>query len=293
MFINSIIKPIISFGFLLLILIANSCKSVSDDNSKPIITVSILPQKYLVEQIAGDKVEVDVLIPPGASPVAYEPLPKQLSNLKKSNVYFQVGHLIFEEVWTEKIKNVNPELKIESLSDNMQLIEGDHNHGAHHHHHFNPHIWMSPINMKLMAQDVYDVLVENLPEHNKLFSDNFEVFQNKLDSLHKELKAAFDNTTNKNFLIYHPPLTYFAKAYGFNEYSLEKDGKEPSPKEFAELVDVAKNKNINKILVQNQFDKSNAETLAKEIGAEIVSIDPLSENWFKEIVHLKKILTQE
>ena len=117
-------------GFVvMLLLLTLSCKQNNEKNEKAVITVSILPQKFLVEQIAGDNYDVEVLIPPGASPVTYEPLPRQLIQIKKSDIYFQVGHLVFEHSWTNKIKNINPGMAVINLSDNLDLIAGDHDHG--------------------------------------------------------------------------------------------------------------------------------------------------------------------
>lgn len=285
-------KPFVFTLPIFLMFFVFSCKQNAKEESRPVITVSILPQKYMAEQIAGDKFDVEVLIPPGASPVTYEPLPKQLTQIKASEVYFQIGHLVFEDVWTSKIKNINPDLDVINLSENIDLIEGDHGHGHDHQEHANPHIWMSPLLMKKMANKVNETLKNKYPEDNHFFETNYLVFEKKLDSLHIELKAAFNKSTNKSFLIYHPALSYFARDYGLKEFSLEREGKEPSPKEFAALINSAKSENIKKILVQSQFDKSNATALAKEIGAEVISIDPLSENWFQEIVNLKNILTQ-
>lgn len=286
-------RNITSVFFFFLVFLAFSCNQHTENDTKPVITVSILPQKYLVEQLAGDKFEIEVLIPPGASPVTYEPLPRQLTQIKESEVYFQIGQLVFEQAWTSKIKTIQPELEIVNLSENMKLMEGDHEHGDGNHEHVNPHIWMSPLLMKEMAHTVNLALQKLQPENAQFFETNNEAFQTKLDSLHLSLLATFTETKNKSFLIYHPALAYFAKDYGLHEISLEKDGKEPSPRAFAELIDLARKENIDKILVQSQFDKSNATTLAKEIGAEVISINPLSENWEEEIVNLKKILAQE
>ncbi len=284
------------FLILLFTLITTSCQQKKEESTKSKITVSILPQKYLVEQIAGNNFEIEVLIPPGASPVTYEPLPKQLANVKGSEIYFQIGHLVFEETWGDKIKSINPGLRVVNLSENLNLIEGDHAHGeVHdgHEEHVNPHIWMSPVLMKTMAKYVSEVLQDTHPENKQLFESNFNVFAKKIDSLDVELRDLFSGLENKNFLIYHPALTYFARDYGLSEFSLEKDGKEPSPKEFAELVVFARENKINKILVQSQFDKNNAITLAKEINAEIVTIDPLSEDWMQEVINLKNIFIGE
>ncbi|UCH13092.1 MAG: zinc ABC transporter substrate-binding protein, partial [Bacteroidales bacterium] len=117
----------------------------TDDNSdKPVITVSILPQKYLLQKIAGNSYELNVMIPPGASPAIYDPAPGQLQQLSKSDAYFMIGHLVFENVWIKKIASVNKSMQVFDLSSGIELIRDEHHHDSKEGSRINtdPHIWL-------------------------------------------------------------------------------------------------------------------------------------------------------
>ena len=140
-----------SIGLVTFLLLLTACNSSTEQNGKKIISVSIIPQKYFVEMIAGDEFEINVLIPPGSSPASYDPSPKQLKDLNKSKVYLKVGHLGFEKAWMTSIKKNHEDLKIADLSAGCDLVQGvetEEEHAAHGHDHshagIDPHIWMSP-----------------------------------------------------------------------------------------------------------------------------------------------------
>ena len=110
-----------------------SCRAVGDTGDKPVISVSIIPQQYFIEQLAGDLVEVNVMIPPGASPATYEPTVSQLGKLDRSAVYMRIGYVGFEHSWMEKITSVNPGMKIVDLSEGVEIIGEDAGDGGAYH----------------------------------------------------------------------------------------------------------------------------------------------------------------
>ena len=91
-------------------------------------------------------------------------------------------------------------------------------------------------------------------------------------------------------MIYHPALTYFARDYALEQLALEVDGKTPSPMHLKEMTDLAKVNNISKILIQSQFDRKNAEVLARETGSEIIQFDPLDPQWSDQMYYIAEQL---
>ena len=144
--------------FLFSLWLLTGCSSKHSINESQ-ITVSILPQKYFIEQIVGNIFNINVMIPPGASPATYEPLPKQIEEISRSKAYFSIGHLIFEETWLPKFKSNNPELKIFDLSDNIKIIENHYHHDGHHHT-IDPHIWVSPRKVRIITSNIKDYLIK-------------------------------------------------------------------------------------------------------------------------------------
>ena len=269
------------------------CQNAGEKSGKQIITVSILPQKYFVEKIAGDKFQINVIVPPGASHENYDPTPEQVMNLSKTFLYFRIGDIEFEKVWIPRFVENYPELKIVNLSRGLSLITNtEDNHLDHHHGQTEPHTWMSPVNVKGIAKNIYETLVEQDMENEGFYTTNYKLFIAELDSLNNRIVEILQRKKSDAFIIYHPALTYFAKDFGLKQYALEVEGKSPSAYHIRAIIDIAKKENIRVILVQKQFDKTKAETIATETGATVTEIDPLNENWAQEIMDITNKLAE-
>jgi len=267
-----------------------SCQPNEDLNTKTMLSVSIQPQKYFIEKLAGELVDVNVLIPPGASPATYEPSLAQLSKLSRSELYMRIGYVGFELSWMEKISSVNPHMKIVDLSRGIDLIhEEEEDPGDHHDHShggIDPHIWMSVINAKIIARNVYNELIQLFPAEEEKMKNKLSEFNDELDTLQDSVAKHMKDLEQRNFLIYHPALSYFARDYDLHQYPIEIEGKTPSPAHLKRLTDLSQEKNISAIFVQSQFDIRNAEVLADEIDAEIVQFNPLDEEWKKQMLYI-------
>ena len=248
---------------------------------KPAIAVTIMPQKYFVEKIAGDLVRVDVLVPPGASPELYSLMPSQMIGLSHALAWLGIGKIGFEEGWVDKIRKSNPKLKFFDTSVQADWIAGEvEEHGAHTHlHGVDPHIWSSPAEVKKIAGETCKALTAVLPQYQETFARNYAQFTTEIDALDAELKTKFDGLKSKKFLIFHPALSYLARQYGLEQIPMEVEGKEPSPGHLKELAKMAKNENIKAIFVQKEFNMENARQMAREIDGKVIQIDPLGEDW--------------
>ena len=102
-----------------------------------------------------------------------------------------------------------------------------------------------------------------------------------------------DETKGQSFMIYHPSLGYFAKDYHLKQHALEWEGKSPSPSHMKKLSDLGKEEQIKTILIQVEFDRKNAEVLASEIGAQLVLINPLGENWPDQMLMIATKLKEQ
>ncbi len=266
-----------------------SCKNTSkqQESQQESITVSILPQKYFVEKIVGSYFNINVMIPPGASPVTYEPTPKQMKDLADSKVYIRIGHIEFEKSWMKKLQNINPEMAILDQSKAATLIEPEYNHGhdhaGHHHHGVDPHIWTSPKEVRKQIALIYNYFLTAYPEHKQEFATNYNTLVKQIDTLDQYITKTLAPYKNKKFLIFHPALSYIARDYGLEQISIEIDGKEPTPANIKEIIQIAKAENIKVIFVQQQFSTHNAKVIAEEIDGNVLQIDPLAYNWVESI----------
>ena len=275
-----------------------SCNSISDNT--PTVSVTIEPQRYFVEKIVGDKFKVNTIVPAGTSPETYDPTPSQMIALGKSALYFKVGFLGFENAWGKNLKVNNVEVDIINSSNNIKLInENDdntieigehHDHAGHHHDGADPHTWSSPKSALIMAENMLNALIVADVENQKYYRDNFKLLETEIIETDRRITELLENASVKSFIIYHPALGYFARDYNLTQYSIELDGKNPSPKQLKEMIDYANALGIKTIFVQKGFDIKNAESLANQVKASIHSIDPLSYNWSEEMIRIAEIL---
>lgn len=272
-----------------------SCKTKTSD--KRTVSVSILPQKYFVERIAGDYLKVNVMIPPGMSPATCEFNSEQLKQLYDSDICFTVGYLPFEITHIYPVLKNLSNLQLVNHSKDIELLQGScgHAHGSaetDHHHEggVDPHIWLSPRYAKEMAQTILSVLSEKYPEQQETFNANYEKLAADIDNIAERAKDILENKQHKSFLIYHPALTYFAQDYGMEQIAIEHEGKEPNPAHLKKIIDTVKEKDVHIIFIQSQFDINNAKSVAAETGATVIQIDPLNEDWLQEMKSLLEIL---
>jgi len=280
-----------------LVVILLSCQPQQKE-AVNMITVSILPQKYFVDQIAGNLVKVNVLVPPGASIHSYEVLPSQMKDLARSKAWLQIGLLTFEQAWKTKFADINKNLVIVNCSEGITPIAGsEHNEEGHQHaanEAFDPHIWLAPAEVKIIAKNTLDALEAKFPQHSSIFEANYTRFIARIDSITQQIDQKLSPLKSRTVLIFHPALAYYARQFRLSQMALEFDGKEPSPRHMKEIVDLAHEQNIHIIFIQKEFDPSFAQQLSLEIDGKVVIIDPLDYNWEKQIMDItEKIAAQK
>ena len=270
----------------------NYNKKKSADDSKQVITVSILPQRTFVQKIAGNDFAVNVLIPPGASPAAYTLLPSQLKDINRSEIWFRIGHIGFEQSWKEKIQQVNKNMKVIDLSEGLDLITTDNikNKDDKHAKGFDPHIWMSPTLVKQMCLKITSTLSQLNPDKESVYNANYKKFVKNIEILDQKIKNALREYKGQQIITYHPSLSYYARDYGLVQHSLEPGGKEPTPQHMAEVIKLAKQENINIIYIQSDFDREHAGVFAEEVDGKIIEIWPLDPEWSENLLEITNIL---
>ena len=284
--------------FLVISTILFSCTNSKNTDLKPTVVVSIAPQKYLVNRIADTTVRVEVMVPAGSSPEVYEPTASQLKLLTSATAYFSLGLLEFEISMLNNIRKQNPNLLFVNHSNDLNLISGectnhDHDHGhGHNHNASDPHVWLSPIEVKTMVNTITSVLSQKLPEHKTLFEANATHLIEDIDSLDMHIKRSLQDIKNDKIFIYHPALTYFARDYGLKQVSLEQDGKAPSMKHMQNILQSAREQGAKTIFIQKEFDINNAKTAATDIGGNIEVIDPLREDWLENMYHMSNLISK-
>jgi zinc transport system substrate-binding protein len=247
--------------------------------------VSIPPQKYFLQQIGRQRVDVQVMVQPGASPATYEPKPRQMAAISRTHIYFAIG-VPFEKIWLKKIAAANPDMQVVHTDQGIQKIPMAANYAESEQHReknqpgeFDPHIWLSPSLVMIQARTILNALVEIDPDHRAVYETNTKVFLSKLEALDADFKNMFAGKQGFEFLVFHPSWGYFARSYGLQQVPIEIEGKDPKPAQLKALIEHAKKKHINVIFVQPQFSSRSAELVANEIGGHVIFADPLASDW--------------
>lgn len=312
------------------------------------VFVSIAPQKYFVEQIGKDLVNVSVMVPAGASPHVYEPRPGQMRELAQACMYFTIG-VNFEPPLLQKIQAMHQGLRIVDTTVGIRKMpmpvghdhdpahgqnpdlahdhQARHEHEVHHEHEphehephehedfadaehgqdhqqpadhgleharpatqlpqdqagLDPHVWLSPDLVRIQAGNILDALKALDPDHGPRYETNYSHFLTRLDALDREIKEMLKAQAGAAFMVFHPSWGYFARHYGLVQLPIEVEGKEPGPRDLQNIIERAKTQGIKVIFVSPQFSTRAAETIAQAIDGQVMAIDPLTENWMRNM----------
>jgi len=257
------------------------------------VAVSILPQRYFVEKIGGQSVEVEVMVPPGATPEAYEPRPGQMSALSRSRIYFACG-VPFETIWLPKMVSVNPKIQVIHTEKDIKkrAIEA-HSHpgedagphsGDSHEEQGDPHIWLSPPLVMLQARTIFEALAATDPQNRPSYETAYTKFVSELVELDLYFSRLFEpGARSRSFMVFHPAWGYFADAYGLKQAPVEVEGKEPKARELDGFIKRARELGTKAIFVQPQYSPKIAQTIADAVGGSLVQADDLAPDWEKNL----------
>ena len=286
---------------LLLLLMMTCCggpKQKPTGGPKQEIAVTIEPLCYFARKIAGDDYTFFSVVPAGRSPETYDPSFREMLRVGKSQAFFYMNLLGVEQMIVKSVQNNQTDARLFNLSEGMEfemdfdgeMEEAGVMHGHHDHEGHDPHIWTSFTGAKVMSANIYKALSSLAPERSSYYYSNYLLFMNELAQLEIDLHQQLDTLSCRGFVIYHPALTYFVKEFGLIQYSMEEDGKDPSPAIFKRIIEEAKLAQVNVVFVQLEFDRSYAEQIAQAIGARIVTINPLDVNWDVQMKRIAKAL---
>jgi len=259
-----------------------SCGSGAGREGRIGVVVSQEPLGNFVKNVAGDMVDVTVLVPPGSSPHTYELTPSQMAAVSEAEMYVKVGSGVeFESIWMGEIVEVNPDMLIVDSSEGVELLGGD------------PHIWNSPVIAKSMVENICYGLVQADPGNSAVYARNRDDYLKELDVLDGYIRCTLDDFTNRYFITYHPAFTYFANEYSLTQLVVEHGGKEPTPQVLRECVDNAMQHHLEYVFVSPQFVTDDCETIADEIGGQVAAMDPLPENYIANMGRIADALALE
>ncbi len=260
---------------------ALGCKR-SASSGRPIVAVSVPPQAWFVEQLAGDRVQIETLLPPGASPHTFEPRIEQVAAMSRASIYVEVGHpaFVIERTWLPRFQGDNPDLRVVDSSAGIAEKRGD------------PHVWLAPSVVRKMAENIAAALVARLPaDKTEIERRRFALLQT-IDDVDQDVRKTLAGVKHKRFYVFHPAWGYFAAEYGLEQVAVEREGREPDARALEQLVAAARADHAKAIFVQPQTSDAAARMVAREVGAKLVVIDPLARDWATNLRSVARALAQ-
>jgi zinc transport system substrate-binding protein len=273
-----------------------ACGRTSNDKNqrRPVITVTIEPQRYFTEAIGGSFCDVSCIVPRGNSPETYDPVPRQLVELGKSTAYLRIGFIGFERMWMNRLISNAPQMKIYTTYQGIDLIRHSETGASSNRPELvEPHIWCSLVNARVIAKNTAKILSTLDRNHAQIYYSRCDSLLKIIKRLDSTIRYKLSTSAGKAFAIYHPSLSYFARDYGLRQIVIEEEGKEPSPSELVRIIKECKASNVHVIFVQPEFDIRNAEIIAKQIGARVVRINPLNKDWDTEMLNIANALSEQ
>lgn len=270
------------------------------------VTVTLPPEAWLAQEVVGDRMKVNTLLPVGANPETYDPTVGDIRRLASSDLLLVSGTLQFEDKITSQLRD---EMKIADLSKGIDLLYDTHSHNDGNHHHpakhpspdeahghgsgADPHVWSSVGNAKIIVDNILTALVNADPEGKEQYEANAARLNERLDSLSSAFTRRLSPLKGSSFLIWHPSLSYLARDYGLRQQFLEMENKEQSVKSFKALVDSLDNSRPLVMFVQPEYDTPTAAAMAREFSLPSVSINPLNPNWMEEMERVVNALAPQ
>ena len=278
-----------------LVPMAGRAAPAQDSEASLEVIVSILPQQYLVERVAGERAEVLALVQPGDNPATYSPGPATLVALGGARLWFTIG-VHFETLWLERITRDRPGLEVVDLADGLPLRhlreslspdddETTARHDGHDHHAGtpDPHTWTDPRLAARMVGRIEAAVARVDPQHAQQYAARSARLQRELLDLHEEIAARLEPLRGSVFIVFHPSWGYFADAYGLVQLPIETGGREPGPRGLATIIERGREAGVGAVFVQQQFSQRTARAVAEALDAELVEADPLAYDYIENL----------
>jgi zinc transport system substrate-binding protein len=266
------------------------------------VAVSVPPQAYFVRRIGGDRVQVDVMIPPGYSHVDYPLTPRQVAALSRARLYVAVGHpaFEFERVQLAAVLRDLPGIQVVDMSRGMRLLAGEGEGDEDDHGHSekggeaggDPHVWVAPDTVAVAARNIAAALEGIDPAHAAEYRANLQRFETDVAALDREIRQRLAGTRGDRFMVYHPTWGYFAREYGLEQVAIEAEGKEPSAQRLIRLIDRARRERVKVVFVQAGFPRKSAQVIAEAVGGRVLVADPQDPDWLGNLRRVSQELQE-
>jgi zinc transport system substrate-binding protein len=257
---------------------------------RPLVVATVYPLYEFTREVAGDRAEVSLLVPPGVEPHDWEPAPQDIARLQQARLFIYNGAGF--EPWVDKLRKdltakgtvlVRTTEKVALLKAGAQPGAG-HGHGREpakpghgHGDPLDPHVWLDPGRAQTQVEAIRAGLARVDPANATAYGTRAQAYRAKLADLDARYQAGLKACARKEVVTTHAAFGYLTRRYGLTQlaiHGLAPDA-EPSPADLAQLVKIAKDKRVTHIFFETLVSSKLAETLAREVGAQTLVLNPV------------------
>lgn len=253
-----------------------------EEGNRAVVVVSVPPLAWFVERLAGDRAEVSVMVPPGASPATYEPTTRQMRVVAEADLYVAVGHprFPFEAAWLDALAGSNPRMAVVRAGRACRPLPAD------------PHLWLSTACARDMVDVVAGALGDALEVTPRDLEERGRALGATVDSVASEVSRRLEPHRGRAFLVFHPALGYLARDFGLRQMAIARGPAGPGAAELGAIVRDAREAGIHTVFVQPQFSQEAARVVARELpGGRVRTVDPLARDWASAMVEIARRLS--
>jgi zinc transport system substrate-binding protein len=259
------------------------------DTGKISVAASILPLGDFCRKIGGDRVEVHVLVPPGASPHLFAPPPAAVAQATSARVFVYVGAGL--DPWATRLLKAqkNPGQVVVEATAGIPLIQevgehgfeapgaGEHEKAEHRYEGGNPHVWLDPVLAQDICRRIAKALIRVDPAHKNTYEVNLAQYMGQLEDLDRDIRKTVATFRHKGYVCFHPAYEYFSRRYGLREVGVIEvaPGREPSPGHLQKVIAAIKKTGVRAVFAEPQLSPRVAEVIAQEAGVKVLFLDPL------------------
>lgn len=253
--------------------------SWNQEREQPVVVTTLFPQYTMAEMLAGDLIDLQMVLPFGSSAHSFEPQPSVLITILDADLLLYTSPLL--ETWIDDLvtSQTSAHVKAVDLSVGITLEEGHHDHEEEEHEEeeleeaLDPHYWMDPFNAKIMAQTIAAELKNLLPDDHTTIDANLVTLMARIDQWHSDNLELVEHAQITTIIHGgHNAFGYFTHRYGINyltPYEGFSTDSQPTPNALVTLMNTMQALGVTVVYTEEIVSPAVAQTIAQQTGATI------------------------
>ena len=294
------------------LLMSAGCAVPQVESDQLQVAATTYPLAFFSEQVGGSEAKVVQIIPRGVEAHNWEPSPRDIVTIEQSNVFVFNGAGL--EPWGERVAESleGKSTIVVETTEGLELIEasGEDDHGdddkdeqggddhgdddkdeqggddhgddgdnedEHGNEGLDPHVWLSPTLAKLQVRHIANAMVQADPNNRSRYERNAGELEDRLEQLREQFHSGLAQCRTNRFITSHAAFGYLAEEFGLEQVSIAgiSPDARPNPARMAELSELVKEMGVKYIFFETLTSPALSETLAQEVGAETLALNPL------------------